>query len=649
MKMPTLEQFRKNRNVLFWSLHAAGWAAYGISQYLGALFYDKPASYARLWLVASFAGFVLSAPMRYIYRHLWGRPPRAIIVGVLLTCYVTALALRMVINLAYIKFVAPDWQVQAFHELFGGALSTAYLLLCWSVLYFGIKFYESKRQQEEAMLKAVALAQEAQLKMLRYQLNPHFLFNTLNAISTLILDNQNRKANHAVARLSEFLRYTLDQDPVKKVTLRQELEALDLYLGTERLRFGERLKPRVRDRGAGAGRAGAEPAAAAAAREFAEIRGVGARAGRDGAHRGPHARGAARALGDRRRPGAARRAAAGRPPRRGAHQHARAAQGALRRELPLRGAQQSSGTSGRYGAAARDGTARGARGTAGVERAACGRRPRMKVRTIIVDDEVLSRRGIEIRARELPDFEIVAQCANGREALAAIQQYKPDLVFLDIQMPGMSGFEVLARLPQESFPLVVFVTAYDQYAIQAFEARAIDYLLKPIDERRFAEAVERVREHLRARSAAAQRDRLMQIIAEITGCGELALDELLEHGRKALGGGRPEVLPIRQGRETVRVAVASIQWVDAAGDYMCIHAGGETHILRGTMKELEELLDPKLFQRVHRSTIVNLRLVRSLRAHMNGEYFLTLEGGQELKLSRTYRDKIEYFLSGSTT
>ncbi len=242
MKMPTLEQFRKNRSVLFWTLHAAGWTAYGITQYVGALFYEKPASYARVWLVASLAGFVLSAPMRYIYRQLWGRAPRIIIVGVLLTCYVTALALRVVINLSYIEFVAPDWQMQTRFEIFGGALSTAYLLLCWSVLYFGIKFYESKRQQEEAMLKAVALAQEAQLKMLRYQLNPHFLFNTLNAISTLILDNQNRKANHAVARLSDFLRYTLDQDPMKKVTLRQEIEALDLYLGTERLRFGERLK-----------------------------------------------------------------------------------------------------------------------------------------------------------------------------------------------------------------------------------------------------------------------------------------------------------------------------------------------------------------------------------------------------------------------
>src|SRR6202008_1927902 len=132
------------------------------------------------------------------------------------SCYPTALVVRLVMNLAYIKFVEPDWQVKEIFELFGGALSTAYLLLCWSGLYFGIKFYESKRAQEEAMLKAVALAQEAQLKMLRYQLNPHFLFNPLNAISTLILDNENRTANQTVMHLSEFLRYTLDQDPMKK-------------------------------------------------------------------------------------------------------------------------------------------------------------------------------------------------------------------------------------------------------------------------------------------------------------------------------------------------------------------------------------------------------------------------------------------------
>jgi two-component system LytT family response regulator len=269
-----------------------------------------------------------------------------------------------------------------------------------------------------------------------------------------------------------------------------------------------------------------------------------------------------------------------------------------------------------------------------------------RVRTIIVDDEALSRRGLEIRLLEARDFEIVAQCTNGREALAAIASHQPDLMFLDVQMPRMSGFEVLAEIPQESLPLVVFVTAYDQYAIRAFESRAVDYVLKPVDDIRFALALERVREQIRARSAASQRDQLLGLIAEITGSGELVLDELLEHGRRALEAKHPTVLPIRQGRETMRVPIASIDWIDAAGDYMCIHAMGQTHILRGTMKDLEEYLDPKLFQRVHRSTIVNLNRVHSLRAHMNGEYFLTLEGGHELKLSRTYRDKVELFLGG---
>jgi two-component system LytT family response regulator len=268
----------------------------------------------------------------------------------------------------------------------------------------------------------------------------------------------------------------------------------------------------------------------------------------------------------------------------------------------------------------------------------------MKFSCIIVDDEALSRRGIELRLKEVPDFEVIGQCGSGPEAIEAVRQDQPDVLFLDIQMPGMTGFEVLAALPQESLPVVIFVTAYDRYAIQAFEARAVDYVLKPIEERRFAAALERVREQLGARSVRAQRDRLMAVIAEVSGSGELALDDVLERGTRALVPREPAILPIRQGRETVRVPMAEIQWIDAAGDYMCIHAQGQTHILRGTMKELEGLLDPKLFQRVHRSTIVNLHQVRSLRAHMNGEYFLTLQGGHELKLSRTYRDKVEYFL-----
>jgi two-component system LytT family sensor kinase len=238
----TLEQLRRSRNALFWTLHAAGWAGYAISQYFGALLQTEPVAYHEVIAIAAISGFVLSAPLRYVYRRLWGHPLRTLIVSVLASCYAIALALRVIINLAYKYLVEPTWQFKTIFEVLTGSLTMTYLLLCWSALYFGIKYYESLQQQREAALKATALAQEAQLKMLRYQLNPHFLFNTLNAISTLILDNQNRIANHAVARLSEFLRYTLDQDPMKRVTLRKEMEALDLYLNTERLRFGERLR-----------------------------------------------------------------------------------------------------------------------------------------------------------------------------------------------------------------------------------------------------------------------------------------------------------------------------------------------------------------------------------------------------------------------
>jgi sensor histidine kinase YesM len=240
--MFTLDQLRSNRNALFWTLHAAGWGAYAVAQSFGALLFEKPLSYQLAIAIAALAGFVLSMPMRYIYHGLLGRPLRTVVISVLITCYLISLALRTVINYSYQWLVEPDWQFKTLFEIFGGAVSTTYLLLCWSALYFGIKYYESLQRQREATLRSATLAQEAQLKMLRYQLNPHFLFNTLNAISTLILDNQNRTANYAITRLSEFLRYTLDQDPMKKVTLRQEIEALDLYMNTERLRFGGRLR-----------------------------------------------------------------------------------------------------------------------------------------------------------------------------------------------------------------------------------------------------------------------------------------------------------------------------------------------------------------------------------------------------------------------
>jgi two-component system, LytTR family, response regulator len=261
-----------------------------------------------------------------------------------------------------------------------------------------------------------------------------------------------------------------------------------------------------------------------------------------------------------------------------------------------------------------------------------------KLRTLLVDDEALSRRGLELRLRMANDIEIVGQCTNGREALAAIREHKPDLVFLDIQMPGLSGFDVMAELQPHELPMIVFVTAYDRFAVQAFEARAVDYVLKPVDEVRLAATLTHVRELNEQRTAAAERDQLVNLLADLRGSSEI------EPGEATSGAQTLNWLPIRNGRETVRVPVEAIEWVDAAGDYLCIHASGHTHILRATMREMENLLDPRLFQRVHRSTIVNLTRVKSLRAHMNGEYFLRLEGGQELKLSRTYRDKVEYFL-----
>jgi two-component system LytT family response regulator len=263
-----------------------------------------------------------------------------------------------------------------------------------------------------------------------------------------------------------------------------------------------------------------------------------------------------------------------------------------------------------------------------------------KLRTLLVDDEARSRRGLELRLRMAGDVEIIGQCTNGREALGAIREQKPDLVFLDIQMPGLSGFDVLADLQPHELPMIVFVTAYDRFAVQAFEARAIDYVLKPVDDARLAATLTHVRELVEQRAAVAERNQLVNLLADLRGSGEIESMNMPATTEPQT----PNWLPIRNGRETVRVAVQSIEWVDAAGDYLCIHADGNTHILRATMREMENLLDPRLFQRVHRSTIVNLTRVKSLRAHMNGEYFLRLDGGQELKLSRTYRDKVEYFL-----
>ena len=264
----------------------------------------------------------------------------------------------------------------------------------------------------------------------------------------------------------------------------------------------------------------------------------------------------------------------------------------------------------------------------------------MPLRTLIVDDEPLARRGLALRLARHPDIEIVAEAGNGREAFFAISEHQPELMFLDVQMPGVDGFELLRAVPSAQMPLTVFVTAYDQYALKAFEANALDYLLKPVEDARLDIALDRVRHELTTRDADEHRGRLLRLLGTMSGKPDLTLDEALADADRT--GGRPsdDRLAIKDSGRILRVPMDDILWIDAAGDYMCVHTGADTHVLRATMRELEDKLDPRRFQRIHRSTIVNVARVRELRSHLNGEYFLILDSGQQLKLSRSYKDKV---------
>lgn len=266
-----------------------------------------------------------------------------------------------------------------------------------------------------------------------------------------------------------------------------------------------------------------------------------------------------------------------------------------------------------------------------------------KIRTIIVDDESLARRGLVIRLKEYSDIEVVAECKNGRDALVAIQKHSPDLVFLDIQMPGIDGFEVVRNMQADTMPLIVFATAFDQYAVDAFEVHAVDYVLKPIEAQRLDTAIARVRQHLEQSNLNNQKQRLMDLITNITGESPSNINEMLTNG-SVKNNQYPEKISIKDGSETTLVASSEIAWIDAAGDYMCIHANDKVHVLRCTMKKMEEKLDPNIFQRIHRSTIVNLEMIEKVCSHINGEFFIIMQGGARLKMSRSYRDKIKHII-----
>jgi two-component system LytT family response regulator len=268
----------------------------------------------------------------------------------------------------------------------------------------------------------------------------------------------------------------------------------------------------------------------------------------------------------------------------------------------------------------------------------------MSIRTVLVDDEPLATQGLQLRLQAHDDVEVVATAANGREAIRQIKTQKPDLVFLDIQMPGFDGFSVVKGVMEIEPPLFVFVTAYQEHAVRAFEANAVNYLMKPVDEDKLADTLDRVRTRLLEKRGAEEAEKLKNVLAEVApDAMDTMPDDAGDGG--SLGANRFEkLINIKDRGQIFRVDVDSIEHIEAAGDYMCIRTADNSLILRETMKDLERRLDPRVFQRVHRSTIVNLNQVRQVKPHTNGECFLVLDSGAQVKVSRSYRDVVARFV-----
>jgi two-component system LytT family response regulator len=260
----------------------------------------------------------------------------------------------------------------------------------------------------------------------------------------------------------------------------------------------------------------------------------------------------------------------------------------------------------------------------------------MTLRVVIVDDEELARRGVRSRLERSDDVRVVAECGTGKEAIGAIRRTAPDLVFLDVQMPGMNGFEVIAAVGSEPLPQVIFVTAHDKYAIRAFEVHALDYLLKPIDDERFDAALTRARESL-ARER--QSDLARRVASLLRDAGEAS--------GSARGKGHAERFVVRSGGRVIFVPALEIDWVEAAGDYVRLHAGKKSWLLRETMLSLESRLDAGKFARIHRSAIVNVERIAEMRPYDNGEYLVLLRDGTQLKLSRSHRAALQQLVDGS--
>jgi two-component system LytT family response regulator len=253
-----------------------------------------------------------------------------------------------------------------------------------------------------------------------------------------------------------------------------------------------------------------------------------------------------------------------------------------------------------------------------------------KIRTLVVDDEPLARERLTSLLSAEPDIEIVGQCRDGEEAVTAIMDHTPDLVFLDVQMPAMNGFEVIEAVGTERMPLVIFVTAFDQHALKAFQVRALDYVLKPFDRERFQEALQRARAQI-------QRDETGDL-----GRRLLALVKDLRRDQP-----KTDRLVVKSGGRLFFLRTDEIDWIEASGNYVRLHVGPTSHLLRETMNAIESRLDPEKFFRIHRSRIVNMERIQEMQPWLNGEYAVLLRTGTRLTLSRGYREKLQDRLARS--
>ncbi len=257
----------------------------------------------------------------------------------------------------------------------------------------------------------------------------------------------------------------------------------------------------------------------------------------------------------------------------------------------------------------------------------------MKIRALIVDDESLARQRIRLLASDEPDLELIGECASGEDALAAIKRDPPDLLFLDVQMPEMDGFALLQKLPRERLPVVIFITAYDKHAVRAFEAHALDYLLKPVQPERFKAAVARAHEHLTNQQASSAARGLLDLIASRQSSPAAAT------ARQFLTR-----LTVKNNDKVVVIKTADIDAIESAGNYVAVNVGKESHILRESLNALEEQLDPESFLRVSRSAIVNLDRVKELQPMFKGEHIIVLQNGKRLTMTRGLLREVEQAL-----